>query len=172
MLMDGKSAQSGSSALSRPSGQPHQSGQSRPSGQPGLGMLAFLAYRQVEMRSMAAVEAAGHTITLSQARLFERVNPEGSRLTELAESAQLTKQSAAYLVDELIAAGYLRRSRDPEDGRAKLITITDRGYEVIAVARRSEAEVEEEWSNHLGDESFDTLRRLLIELREITDPFR
>ena len=170
--MDGKSAQSGSSALSRPSGQPRQSGQSRPSGQPGLGMLAFLAYRQVEMRSMAAVEAAGHTITLSQARLFERVNPEGSRLTELAESAQLTKQSAAYLVDELIAAGYLRRSHDPEDGRAKLITITDRGYEVIAVARRSEAEVEEEWSNHLGDESFDTLRRLLIELREITDPFR
>lgn len=170
--MDGKSGQSGSSELSRPSGQPRRSGQSRPSGQPGLGMLAFLAYRQVEMRSMAAVEAAGHTITLSQARLFERVNPEGSRLTELAESAQLTKQSAAYLVDELIAAGYLRRSRDPEDGRAKLITITDRGYEVIAVACRSEAEVEEEWSNHLGDESFDTLRRLLIELREITDPFR
>lgn len=172
MLMDGKSAQSGSSELSRPSGQPHQSGQSRPSGQPGLGMLAFLAYRQVEMRSMAAVEAAGHTITQSQARLFERVNPEGSRLTELAESAQLTKQSAAYLVDELITAGYLRRSPDPEDGRAKLITITDRGYEVIAVARRSEAEVEEEWSNHLGGESFDTLRRLLIELREVTDPFR
>lgn len=145
---------------------------SRPSGQPSLGTLAFLAYRQVEMRSMAAIEAAGHTITLSQARLFERVNPEGSRLTELAESGQLTKQSAAYLVDELIAAGYLRRSRDPEDGRAKLITITDRGFEVIAVARRAEAEVESEWKRHLGEEDFDTLRRLLTELSEVTDPFR
>ncbi|WP_209325954.1 MarR family winged helix-turn-helix transcriptional regulator [Brevibacterium renqingii] len=146
--------------------------QSRPSGQPSLGMLAFLAYRQTEMRSMTAVEAAGYTITLSQARLFERVSPEGSRLTELAESAQLTKQSAAYLVDELITGGFLRRSPDPEDGRAKLITITDRGYEVIAVARRSEAEVEDEWRSQLGDGSFDTLRRLLADLSEVTDPFR
>ena len=160
MLMGGQSAQSGSGR------------QSRPSGQPSLGMLAFLAYRQTEMRSMAAVEAAGYTISLSQARLFERVSPEGSRLTELAESAQLTKQSAAYLLDELITGGYLRRSPDPEDGRAKLITITDRGYEVIAVARRSEAEVEDEWRSHLGDGSFDMLCRLLTELSEVTDPFR
>lgn len=140
--------------------------------EPSLGVLTFLAYRQMEMRSMAAVEAAGHTITLSQARLFERVGPDGSRLTELAESAQLTKQSAAYLVDELIAAGYLRRSPDSADGRAKLITITDRGHEVIAVARRSEIEVEAEWKNHLGEESFAALRRLLTELREVTDPLR
>ncbi|WP_432790555.1 winged helix DNA-binding protein [Brevibacterium sp. K11IcPPYGO002] len=148
------------------------SGQQDSSPAPSLGMLAFLAYRQMEMRSMDAVGAAGHTITLSQARLFERVSPEGSRLTELADAAQLTKQSAAYLVDELITAGYLERSRDPKDGRAKLISITDRGFEVIAIARQAEAEVEGEWRIHLGGESFDMLQRLLVELREVTDPFR
>jgi DNA-binding MarR family transcriptional regulator len=138
--------------------------------QPSLGVLSFLAFRQMEMWSMDAVAAAGHTITLSQARLFERVNPKGSRLTELAEAAQLTKQSAAYLVDELIAAGYLERSPDPADGRAKLIHITDRGFEVIAIARRAEAEVEDEWRGHLGEESFAMLRRLLSRLSEVTDP--
>jgi DNA-binding MarR family transcriptional regulator len=140
--------------------------------QPSLGVLNFLAFRQMEMRSMDAVEAAGHTITLSQARLFERVDPAGSRLTELAEAAQLTKQSAAYLVEELIAAGYLERSPDPVDGRAKLISITERGRDVIAIARQAEAEVEDEWRGHLGEESFATLRRLLSRLREVTDPGR
>lgn len=139
---------------------------------PSLGALNFLAYRQVERRSMAAVGAAGHTITLSQARLFERVDPAGSRLTDIAEAAQLTKQSAAYLVEELIAAGYLERTPDPADGRAKLIHITDRGREVIDIARRAEAEVEDEWRSHLGEESFTALRRLLGRLSEVTDPDR
>ncbi len=139
--------------------------------EPNIGLLAFLVYRHMEQRVMAEVIAAGHQVTLSQARLFERVDDAGSRLTDLAESAQLTKQSAAYLVDELVAAGYLTRSPDPRDGRARLITITDKGREAIALARTVEARVEAEWKARLGEDGVEELRALLLRLREIVDPY-
>jgi DNA-binding MarR family transcriptional regulator len=139
--------------------------------EPGLGVLLFLPYRHMEQRILTAVVDAGYPITLAQARLFQRVQHAGSRLTELAESAQLTKQSAAYLVEQLEAAGYLARGADPTDGRARLITVTDRGREVIRVARRKEMEVEAEWAAHLGAASTEALRGALRRLREITDPY-
>lgn len=139
--------------------------------EPSLGVLLFLPFRQMEQRVLAAVVAAGHPITLAQARLFQRVDDGGSRLTDLAESAQLTKQSAAYLVDELVTGGYLTRSPDPTDGRARRITITDRGREVIALARTVEAQVEQEWREHLGTAATEQLRTALLHLREIADPF-
>ncbi|RBP62006.1 DNA-binding MarR family transcriptional regulator [Brevibacterium sanguinis] len=139
--------------------------------EPSLGVLAFLPYRHMEQRVFDAAVAAGYDITLAQGRLFQRVNDNGSRLTELAESAQLTKQSAAYLVDELVSSGFLTRSPDPSDGRARLITITDRGREAIAFARRIEADVEAEWRAHLGDADLETLRSILLRLREIVDPY-
>ena len=77
---------------------------------PGLGVLLFLPYRHLEDRVLAAVRAAGHPITLAQARVFQRVDPGGSRLTTLARSAQVTKQTAGHLVDQLEAAGYLART--------------------------------------------------------------
>jgi len=66
---------------------------------PGLGVLLFLPYRHLGDRVLAAVRAAGHPITLAQARVFQRVDPGGSRLTTLARSAQVTKQTAGHLVD-------------------------------------------------------------------------
>ncbi len=139
---------------------------------PSLGVLLFLPYRHLEQQVLTAVNDAGFPITLAQARLFQRIDDRGSRLTALAESAQLAKQSAAYLVAELVAAGYLTRSPDPSDGRAQLITITVRGRQVIDLARRVEQQVQAQWRTHLGAETYDQLHTALLQLREITDPFR
>ena len=135
-----------------------------------LGVLLFLPYRHLEQRVLAAVHAAGHPISLAQARLFQRVDHAGSRLTWLAESAQLTKQSAGFLVDELVRAGYLTRTADPSDGRARLVRITARGHEVIAVAVTEQRRVEAEWADHLGPSAYAALGRSLERLRGITDP--
>jgi hypothetical protein len=42
----------------------------------------------------------------------------GARITDLAERAQVTKQTAGFLVDQLERAGYVRRVPDPRDARA------------------------------------------------------
>lgn len=138
---------------------------------PSLGVLLFIPYRHLEQRILDAVVAAGHPITLAQARLFQRMSPEGSRLTTLAAAAQTTKQAAKFLVDQLEAAGYVERVPDPVDGRARLVRITRRGYDVIRVATAVQLGIEEEWRAHLGDEASEQLRRSLLRLREITDPF-
>ncbi|HYP45323.1 MAG TPA: MarR family transcriptional regulator [Propionibacteriaceae bacterium] len=137
-----------------------------------LGVLLFIPYRHMEQRILAVVVEAGHPITLAQARIFQRIDHHGSRLTSLAESAQLTKQAAGFLVDQLERAGYVERAPDPGDGRARLIAITRRGYDVIAVAAAEQARIEAEWAAHLGPRATSGLRQALERLREITDPFR
>ena len=63
-----------------------------------------------------------------------RIAPEWSRLTDLAEQAQITKQSAGFLIDQLERAGYVHRTPDPTDARARLVSIAPRGAEAIPIA--------------------------------------
>ena len=136
-----------------------------------LGVLMFIPYRHMEQRILAAVVAAGHPITLAQARIFQRVDEAGSRLTQLAEASQVTKQTAGFLVDQLELGGYVHRATDASDGRARLVRITARGYEVVEVAVREQQRIEAEWTRHLGPRAAAELRRSLTRLREITDPY-
>jgi DNA-binding MarR family transcriptional regulator len=138
-----------------------------------LGLLCYIAYRATETRVFEALTAAGFDdITTAQGRVFARIGPGGSRLTQLAEQAQVTKQTAGFLVDQLERAGYVRRVPDPADARARLVQIAPRGQAAVAVARAAEAQVEAEWTRHLGSQAAGQLRRALTRLREITDPYR
>jgi DNA-binding MarR family transcriptional regulator len=137
------------------------------------GLLLFIPYRSLETRVLRAVTEAGFDdITLAQARVLQRVAAAGSRLTELAAAAQVTKQTAGFLVDQLVAAGYVRRRPDPRDGRARLVVIAERGFAAAEVADRVVAQVEAEWAAHLGPDRMAALRAALTDLRQITDLFR
>jgi DNA-binding MarR family transcriptional regulator len=137
-----------------------------------IGLLLYIPYRAMEKRVFDAVAAAGFDdFTPAQARVFQRIRPDGSRLTELAEQAQITKQSAGFLVDQLERAGYVERVPDPTDARARLVRIAERGAKAIPVAAAVVAEVEEEWTAHLGKQRMNQLRQALRKLREITDPY-
>ena len=138
-----------------------------------LGLLCFIAYRAMETRVMDAVLAAGFDdITIAQARMFARIGPDGTRLTDLAEQAQVTKQTAGFLVNQLERGGYVRREPDPDDARARLVRITPRGQAAVTAAREAESSVEAEWTRHLGRSTAAQLRRALTQLREITDPYQ
>jgi DNA-binding MarR family transcriptional regulator len=138
-----------------------------------LGLLCFYPLRAMEARLSAALAAAGFgDMTLAQGRIAARIGPHGTRLTDLAEQALVTKQTAGHLVDQLERAGYVRRVPDPTDGRARLVQMAERGREVVALARKVEQEVEAEWTAYLGEEMAVELRTALERLREITDPYR
>ena len=67
-----------------------------------VGVLLFLPYRAMETRVFEGLAAAGFAdLTPAQARVFQRIAPDGSRLTDLAAQAAITKQSAGFLVDQL-----------------------------------------------------------------------
>ena len=67
--------------------------------------------------------------------VLQYLDDAGTRVSVLAERAQITKQSMAELVAHLERHGYVERVPDPADGRAKLVRATDRGRAVFAVAR-------------------------------------
>src|SRR4051812_26055499 len=144
-----------------------------PAGGPPVGVLLFIPYRAMETRVFAALAAAGFDdFTPAQARVMQRIGPAGTRLTELAEAAQVTKQTAGFLVDQLERAGYVRRTPDPSDARARLVRIAERGRAAQPVAAAAVAEVESEWRTHLGPRRWAQLQQGLTVLREITDPYR
>ena len=137
-----------------------------------LGLLCYFPYRAMEARVFDALAAAGFDdFTVAQGRIFQRIGPQGTRLTDLAEQARVTKQTAGFLVDQMERTGYVRRVADPADGRARLVVIAERGLAAVELARVVEREVEGGWQAHLGAETAGQLRAALERLREITDPY-
>jgi len=137
-----------------------------------LGLLLFLANRALEQRAFDAVAAAGITdITLAQARIAARIAPDGSRVSDLAEQARVTKQSAAALVEGLEKAEYVVRVPDPTDGRARLVRLTPRLQRVAEVADAEVARVVAEWADHVGEDRLHQLHETLRDLRGVTDPW-
>lgn len=136
------------------------------------GLLLYIPYRWLENRVFAALRDAGYDdITTAQMKILQRIGPDGTRLTELAEQAQVTKQTAGFLVDQLAKAGWVERVPDPTDKRARLVRISGRGEAALPIAAAAVAEVEAEWAAHLGAPNMAQLRQILARLREITDPY-
>jgi len=136
-----------------------------------LATLMFVSYRAMDERVRLAMREAGYDVTVAQSRLAQRIAEEGTRLTELADRAQVTKQTASLLVAALEREGLVERVPDPADGRARLIRLSARGQEAAERAKEVVVGVEREWTEHLGPELSDRLREGLVRLREVTDPY-
>jgi DNA-binding MarR family transcriptional regulator len=90
---------------------------------------------------------------------------DGSRITELAERAQLTKATVVRTVDELERLGYAERIPDPDDGRAKLVRPTARARAVEEDARTIIRELRDAWAEAMAPGELDQLEALLRRLR-------
>ena len=91
----------------------------------------------------------------------------GSRLTDLAERAGLTKQAVGEAVAELEELGYAERLPDPTDRRAKIIKLTPRGTEACLTGRRLFADIEGEWAEQIGEELVAALREAAERIAEL-----
>lgn len=135
-----------------------------------IGLLLYIPYRTLEERVYGALVAAGYgDLTLAQARIFQRIAAEGSRITDLAEQASITKQTASVLVRALESGGYVERAPDPRDARASLIRVAARGSAAVEVGAAEISRIEEEWRSQLGPARYGRLVRDLEVLRELTD---
>ncbi len=100
-------------------------------------------------------------IRVTHGCVFGNIEADGSRLTDLAERAHMTKQSVGEVVSELELRDYLERVPDPSDGRAKIIRLTERGREAQALGREIIDEIEQEWAERFGAERVAALRDAL-----------
>jgi DNA-binding MarR family transcriptional regulator len=125
--------------------------------------LLSLATEQFSEELSRRIAAAGFgDIRPGHRCVFGTIDPEyGSRLTDLAERANMTKQSVGEATSDLEQLGYVERVADPNDGRAKIIRLTAHGREVHAIGRQLIDELEREWAERYGEERITALRDAL-----------
>ena len=99
-------------------------------GRHNIGLLLQRLSRDFEQRARATLQSRGHTrLQPSHQIVFASLGATGARLTALAARAGMTKQAMGQIVDDLERLGYIERSPDPADGRAKLVRFTPAGLE-------------------------------------------
>jgi DNA-binding MarR family transcriptional regulator len=90
--------------------------------------------------------------------LFEQ---DSLRLGELAARSRLSKQSITGLVKLCEQDGLVLRERDPDDGRAFRLRLTDRGQEFRTVAEDVLRDLDAELVRSLGKRNHEALREAL-----------
>jgi len=100
-------------------------------------------------------------IRITHGCVFGNIDPEGTRLTDLAERARMTKQSVGEVTSDLEQRGYVERVADPSDGRAKIIRLTERGRAAQALGVGLIDDLEQEWGERFGAERVAALREAL-----------
>lgn len=129
-----------------------------------LGHLLVLAHQRFEERVLALMTsdvdaplalsnlAARAQIGAAHVHITRHLPFEGARLTDLAQSARMTKQAMGDLVDQCVAWGLVERRPDPLDRRARRVCFTSLGHEWLAAFGRAVARAEAEFRAQVGDD--------------------
>ncbi len=116
-----------------------------------LAVALLAASRALVDGVSAGVRARGFTdLRPAHGFAFTRLAPDGATITELAEHLDVTRQAAAQLTDELVAKGYVERRPHPDDARARLIVLTEKGWACTRAAEAAIAETVAGWQATLG----------------------
>jgi DNA-binding MarR family transcriptional regulator len=127
-----------------------------------VGRLLNNAVRRFEGRVLDLMGEAGYAQTrIAHVGLTRNLDVEGTRLTELARRASMSKQAMGELVEQCEAMGLVARAPDPSDGRARIITFTAAGLEWLDAFRAAVDVAEQEMRGQLGAAAMDTLVQAL-----------
>lgn len=130
--------------------------------QNSVGRLLLMASRRYNDEAMARVRELGHPdLTIAYAAVLPHIDIAGSRLTEIAERAGMSKQSASELINGLERLGYLKKAEDPTDKRAQRVCFTARGKAFLLAAYQAKRELEQELTIRLGRSGGEALESLL-----------
>jgi DNA-binding MarR family transcriptional regulator len=140
--------------------------------EPDLAHLLLEASRVLGAEVVAALQERGFPDARpGHSVIFMHIDRRsGTRLTELARRARMSKQGMMLVVDELENRGYVRRVPDPDDARAKVVRLTARGRRYVAEARRTVAAVEARARRDLGERRYEAFRSALEDVVGISEP--
>jgi DNA-binding MarR family transcriptional regulator len=94
--------------------------------------------------------AARAQVSAAHIHITRHLSLQGSRLSELAENAGMTKQAMGDLVTQCEAWGLVQRTPDPQDARARRIVFTDTGLAWLRAFEQAVAQTEAEFKEEVG----------------------
>ena len=114
-------------------------------------VLSLMA-RNVEVPLALSNLAARDQVGAAHIHITRHLALGGSRLTELALSAGMSKQAMADLVDQCDAWGLVRREPDLYDKRARRVVFTEAGLLWLEAFRSAVAQAEDEFRQAVGED--------------------
>ena len=114
--------------------------------------VLHLMAHDVEVPLALANLAARAQVTAAHVHITRHLALEGSRLTELAERAGMSKQAMGDLVDQCEAWGLVTREPDARDARARLVKFTPAGLAWLQAFKAAVAQAESEFRAEVGDD--------------------
>jgi DNA-binding MarR family transcriptional regulator len=108
-------------------------------------------------------------ISRTEANALSALAERPRRITELALGEGVTQPAMTLLVNRLENRGWLRRDADPADGRAVLVSLTDRGVEVLNRLRSEYRALVHEEMATLPDEDVQALARAVEVLEGLVE---
>jgi DNA-binding MarR family transcriptional regulator len=126
-------------------------------------------FRAVQAHVHGRLTEAGYAdLRPAHANVLQYLGYDGGlRVQDLASRAQMTWQSMAELVGQLERDGYVVREPDPSDRRARLVTLTAKGRDLIPIAIEGMREVEDAWAAEIGHNELKRLRAALQRLWQV-----
>ena len=108
---------------------------------------------------------------------WENIRPEHLRLisilgtdvvnnNELAKRARVSKQAMSKMVNDLESHGFVDVEPDPNDSRARIISISNNGLEFLEYFQNSSKVMNKQFEDILSKEKAEKLLSLLSELTE------
>jgi DNA-binding MarR family transcriptional regulator len=123
-----------------------------------IGRLLNNAVRRFESRVLELMATRGHGETrIAHVGLTRNLDVEGTRLTELARRASMSKQAMGELVDQCSELGLVAREADPRDRRARLVRFTPAGLRWLEAFRDAVDVAEREMRAELGKAAMDAI---------------
>lgn len=114
-------------------------------------VLALMAHDAELALSLSHLAARGR-LGASHIQITRHLAEDGSRLTELARQAGITKQAMGKLVDQCMAWGLVERLPDGRDARATRVAFTPAGRQWLAAYRKAVEQAEAEFRQAVGDD--------------------
>ena len=117
-------------------------------------LLTTQLFEELEIKGYANLKPA-------HAQVFQYLVKEGSRITDLALKAGITKQSMIVLVYDLENAGYLKRFTDKGDKRALVFRLTAKGEKLIKFSNQFLQGIIAKWKKEAEGYNLNDLKMLL-----------
>jgi DNA-binding MarR family transcriptional regulator len=96
--------------------------------------------------------AARAQISAAHVHITRHLELQGTRLTDLAQRAGMSKQAMGDLVDQCAAWGLVTREPDPRDARARMVKFTATGLAWLQAFQEAVAQAEQEFRAEVGEE--------------------
>ena len=94
--------------------------------------------------------AARDQVSAAHIHITRHLSLQGSRLTDLAQEAGMSKQAMGNLVDQCEAWGLVKRELDARDARARKVVFTQDGLAWLAAFQMAVAQAETEFRASVG----------------------